>query len=346
LVKVRSLVRALLVAAVAGTTLPSPARADDATEAKDAFERGRQLRARGDCAGAIPLLQRAYEIYPAGLGSVRNRAQCEESLGRFASARRSWLMLKQALATTTDRKYAGWDEDADRAAARLERKVAWLTIDVIVTTPAGAPAPGADVAITVDGQPIAASSIGAALDRDPGPCVIRADAPTAVAPEEERCDLAPGESKQVSLRIVVAPAAPPAQPPAVRAEAVPLAPPAPLAERHEPGGSRAGAWVSLGAGIAGIAGAGIAFAVRQSALSDMSSSCSNYASSPCPASSRAEVQSAMDRGHTASTLADVLAVAGAVGLGAGAVLFVTSRPSHASATLVVSPAGMFAMGSF
>src|ERR1700761_8656544 len=83
--------------AIATTLPPRAARADSAAEAKELFGHARELRGHGDCAGAVPLFRKAYEMYPAGLGSLRNLAECEESLQKFASARHAWLDLKQAL---------------------------------------------------------------------------------------------------------------------------------------------------------------------------------------------------------------------------------------------------------
>jgi hypothetical protein len=98
---------------------PTPARADTRSDAQDLFARGRELRLRGDCANAVPLFQRAFDLYPAGLGSLRNVAECEESLGHLASAREAWLDLGRALLANGDPKYRGWALDAEQGAERL-----------------------------------------------------------------------------------------------------------------------------------------------------------------------------------------------------------------------------------
>ena len=114
------------------------AQADPVSDAKDLFTRGRELRTRGDCAGAVPLFRKAYELYPEGLGSLRNLAECEESLGHFASSRRAWLDL-EARAPHDGRqevRRAGTRTPIE-AAARLAPKLATLTIDVNVVGPGG-----------------------------------------------------------------------------------------------------------------------------------------------------------------------------------------------------------------
>ncbi len=98
---------------------PSPARADGLADGQALFARGRDLRLRGDCANAVPFFRRASEVYPAGLGSLRNLAECEESLGHLAPARRAWLDLGHALLSNHDPKYSGWALDAEQGAERL-----------------------------------------------------------------------------------------------------------------------------------------------------------------------------------------------------------------------------------
>jgi hypothetical protein len=106
----------LLAALLSAST---PARADTRSDAQDLFARGRELRLHGDCASAVPLFRRALDLYPTGLGSLRNFAECEESLGHLASAREAWLDLGRALLTNRDPKYTGWALDAEQGAERL-----------------------------------------------------------------------------------------------------------------------------------------------------------------------------------------------------------------------------------
>ena len=84
---------------IVAASLVAPRVRADPPEAKDLFAQARGLRLQGQCASALPLFRRAYEVYPAGLGSLRNIAECEEEVGHFASARRAWLDLQRALST-------------------------------------------------------------------------------------------------------------------------------------------------------------------------------------------------------------------------------------------------------
>jgi hypothetical protein len=84
---------------VLASSLAAPGVRADPLDAKDMFAQARGLPLQGQCARSLPLFRRAYAMYPAGLGSLRNIAECEEELGHFASARRAWLDLQLALST-------------------------------------------------------------------------------------------------------------------------------------------------------------------------------------------------------------------------------------------------------
>jgi hypothetical protein len=353
-VKVHSL-HAALFGGLMALALPWDARADGGTEAanapnaqgapnpgaaKDLFERGRDLRARGDCAGALPFFQKAYAVYAPGLGSLRNIAVCQEALGHFASARDAWAELKRAVGASTESKYAGWSDDADHAIARLAPKVARVTIDLAVVDPGGEPASTDGVDVTIDGQALTKDRVGDPIDRDPGTFVVRAAGAGLLAPDEQTVVLAAGESKHVPLRVTLAAAPPPRSPGAEPSAAV--------GEREEHGhhGStaRTGAWVALGIGVAGVAGAVASAVVRQSALSDVNANCGGNLAA-CDASKQSTVTSEMNRGRTASTLLTVFGAVGIVGIGTGITLFTISRP-QAQAALTLSPTGVGAVGTF
>lgn len=284
------------------------ARADGAADAKDLFERGRALRAGGDCAGAAPLFRKAYEVYPTGLGSLRNLAECEESLSHWASAKRAWLDLKRGLVVDTSKKYDGWDVDADAAATRLAPKVARLTIHVVGVEAAAAH-------VTLNDEPIDAVLIDTPLERDPGSYVVRARA-TGGAPTEQRLSLAAGDAQNVELRVI-----PPPKPQVVEQPPTAGSGPTPTHSGGEPGGgspNKAIGWVGISLGAAALVGAGISLGVRQAAMDSVDSQCPSHAS--CSSS----LQPTVSRGQTASTLVTALGIGGVVALGIGIVLVVTS----------------------
>jgi hypothetical protein len=338
----------VLFGAVVATASPSAARAANTTDAADAasakelFEHGRDLRARGNCADALPLFQKAYSIYPPGLGSLRNTAVCQEALGRFASARDSWLELRRAVAASNDGKYAGWLEDCDRAATRLAPKIARLTTDLSVFAAGGQATGNDDVDVTVDGQPLSRDRLGVAIDHDPGSYVVRATGAAVSVPGQETIDLAAGDDKRVSLRVTVnRPSAPLAD---EEAASEPSASPG-----VEQGGSpamRTAGWIAVGAGGVGIVGAAVSLVLRQSALGNLKGSCSRYAVAPCDPSFQSTIMSDERLGRTASTLLTVFGIVAGAGAVAGVALLTASGPHRTQTALVLTPAGLGAEGTF
>ena len=201
LIALALLVLALIVA--------SPARADDS---ETFFAQGRTLRAQGKCAEAIVAFRRALDVKPLGLGALRNVAECEEELGEFASARADWWSLRRAVLQSNQPKYDGWDRDAEKAYARLEVKVAHITIQIAGASPDR-------VSVTIDGKPLDPRLIGVELERDLGLHTVEALYGGA-APVTERRSLGVGAHEVVTLTIPGAKAGdmpltttPPAQPP-------------------------------------------------------------------------------------------------------------------------------------
>jgi len=320
---------AALVAILALTLVPAPAQADPVSDAKDLFERGRELRAKGDCASATVVFRKAYGLYPDGLGSLRNLAECEAALGHFASARRAWLDLSRALVTRPDRKYDGWDKDAADAAASLAPKLATVSIELTTVDAAGRPAAPGGVDVTLDGESLAATLMGTPLDRDPGRHTVRASGARVVEAVEQSVDLVAGDAKRVELRVVVTPRTTPGPtvPPPL-----PVIPPSTGDDDAERARStkRTIGWTALGVGSAALVGAAISLGIRQSALGTLNGQCSTH--TECPLS----LQSTVSRGQAASTAFDVLGILGLVGVGSGVALLATS--GHApQARLVVTP---------
>jgi hypothetical protein len=328
-------------AVLASTLAGGVARADPVSDAKDLFARGRDLRASGDCASAVVAFRKAYALYPAGLGSLRNTAECEEQIGHFASSRRAWLDLKRALVTTRDRKYDGWDHDADDAAARLAPKVATLTVDVNVAGPNGDTVPADSVEVTVNGEKLPTTLLGTALDRDPGEYVVRVTGANVSNELSRDVTLTAGDGKRVALHVVLKQVeAPPKTGGRLPGGEQPFV----AHGADDPGaGRRTAGWITVAFGGAALVGAGISLIVRQTALSDLQTQCPNYASGgPCDISLKPTV----DRGGTASLLFDVLGVAGLVAVAGGIVLVTTSAAHGERAALVIGPASATAVWRF
>jgi hypothetical protein len=315
-----------VAAAIALSTLgvAPTASADPESEAKDLFARARDMRTKGDCAGAVPLFQKAYKVYPNAIGSLRNIAECEETLGHYASARRAWLDIKRALVTLAqDPKYDGWDKDAQDAAARLQPKVATVVVDVIVKSPQGeAPAnEKTGVEVFVNGENLGTTLVGTPLERDPGNYKVRVQAQYA-QPAEQDVTLTAGDTKHVTLNLV-------------------QTPPSKGPEEIDTGkGKRTAGIVMMGVGGAALVGSLVTFLIRNGKKSDLEAACPNYETQPCKESSRSAAQDAVDGGKTMSTLTTVFLVAGGVSLGAGVGLYLWGASSKEPGT---PPTGSLAL---
>jgi len=305
-------------------SVASTASADPENEAKDLFARARDLRTQNDCAGAVPLFRRAYKVYPNGLGSLRNVAECEDQLGHYASSRRAWLDIKRALVTLPqDTKYDGWDKDAQDAAARLLPKVATVFVDVIVKSPQGE-GPANDksgVEVFVNGESLGTSLVGTPLERDPGNYRVRVQAQYAT-PVEQEVALTAGDSKHVTLRLI-------------------QTPPAVAGEEVDTGKTkRTAGVVVMAVGGAALVGGLITAIVRGGAKSDVDTACGpSYTN--CPRT----LSDTVDRGKLMSTLTTVFLITGGVAVAGGAGLYIWGANSKEKApdaagtqgSLVVTP---------
>jgi hypothetical protein len=313
---IRSACAVLLGVAIASSSFPTTAAPED--DAKDLFARGRTLRAAGDCAAAVPIFRKAHALHPAGLGSLRNVAECEEALGHPAAARRAWLDLHRALAVVTDAKYDGWREDAAAAASRLQARVARITI-LVRWEIAIADRPRPRLRITLDDEPLAETLLGVPLERDPGRHVVRIEG--GAKPVEEVVTLGPGEAREVLLGVE------------------PRGEPTDRTERPagRPVGQTVG-WVALGVSGAAAVGTALAIGLRQAALSDLELVCPDYASGRCADEA---ARDPVDRGRRAATAANVFGAITLVGLASGLTLVLTNpTPSRSIGALQVSPFGV------
>jgi hypothetical protein len=300
-VKSSNLAASALLALAA--TLGAPARAEDS---ESFFAQGRTLRAHGKCAEAIVAFRHALDLKPQGLGSLRNVAECEEEIGEFASARSDWWSLRRAVLQSNEPKYQGWERDAEQAYARLEPKMARLTVKL-----AGLALER--VRISIDGKPLDPRLIGVELERDLGAHTVEAFY-GGVAPVTEKRTLAAGAREVVTLAI-----------PALTAgEGGATSGDAPAEPGNRP--LRTAGVAMLAAGGVGAVGAAIALGVRQSALAQFDVCAPAYQG--CPPSLR----SALTRGQTASTFLGVFGVVAGVGIVSGIPMSVLgSRPRDPTA---------------
>jgi serine/threonine-protein kinase len=143
------------------------ARADDAAAAQALFDDARRLLADHRTAEACAKLEESQRLDP-GIGTLYHFADCEERLGKTASA---WAAFR---AVASEARAAGQSARATAAegrAASLEPRLARLMVD-----------PGAEVGtpglqVSRDGEPVGSGQWSTAIPVDPGPHLIEARAP-------------------------------------------------------------------------------------------------------------------------------------------------------------------------
>ncbi|EYF03215.1 Hypothetical protein CAP_5719 [Chondromyces apiculatus DSM 436] len=292
------------------TTVAAPSWAID-SDAQAFFAQGRQLRGEGRCTDAILAFRRAFDLYPQGLGALRNIAECEEELGQFASARVSWWSLRRAALQSNEPKYEGWETDAESAYKRLESKVARLTVHLKGEGQAQAE-------LNIDGRPLDPRLLGVEIERDVGPHQLTLTYGGA-APVVRHIELTAGEREAVTLDIPRPVAV--TQTPTVKK---------PGGDEDEPAkGSKAmriAGIAAMSVGGASAVGAVVSVLLRNAALGEIEETCPDYQG--CNPS----LESTESRGRTAATLVNVFGAVAIVGVGVGVPLFVLgSRSSSPSA---------------
>lgn len=139
---------------LAGALCAPSARADASAAADALFRQGREALERGDAQSACVYFADSYKLEPT-VGTLLNLAACSSTLGRTASALDS---TKEAL----DRMRPGDDRRsmAQAEAARLRAIVPHVKLDISSEC--------AEPALSHDGKPLPASTVGLAFAVDPG----------------------------------------------------------------------------------------------------------------------------------------------------------------------------------
>ena len=190
------------------TTAPAFAQrsATDIETARQLYNQGIELRDRGDMRGALEKLKAAHALGNTPITGVE-LCKTHASLAQPVEAREVCLGVGRIppLAGETPRSQDARNE-ATRIAEDMRPKIAIVRLHIM-----GVP-PGREPIVMVDGAPVPNAALGEARAVNPGKHDVSAR--VGNGPEtRSQVDLAPGESKDITLP-VTAPAqeAPPAQP--------------------------------------------------------------------------------------------------------------------------------------
>ncbi|HEX7670442.1 MAG TPA: hypothetical protein VF395_12690 [Polyangiaceae bacterium] len=269
---------------------------DDLERARALFRQGLSLEAAGNWAAALSKFEDVGKVKLTP--QVRfHTARCNEQLGRLNEALGEYRLAEYE---------AGQQGLPDLAAISQSRQALETRVPkVLIRRGAGAES----ARIELDGVALGESQIGQPFAVDPGPHTVVAKLggdkqfqQSAVVKESETAEI-----------LLVAPADTGATP----ATGTPAggAASASGADDAKVSNSSALPWIVGGVGVAGLAGAGIFYALRAGAKSDLDNGCRG---SVCPES----LHSTQDSGKTYSTLTMVSLGVGVVGVGVATYLFV------------------------
>jgi len=142
------------------------------------------------CNEARDAFKRAYALYPAGLGALRNLAYVEQNLGLIASAARDFRELVRRAPLDPNPARRLWAEFAQKEFEALAPRIPRLTIEVPKRPP--------ETELLLDDNPLPEAGWGAALELDPGSHALEARAP-GHAPFQARFELEEREQKKISV---------------------------------------------------------------------------------------------------------------------------------------------------
>ena len=167
-------------AAICPTARAADASEENKTIATDLFDKGVKLMEKyhcddsptdqDACEQARDDFKRAYELYPAALGALRNLAYVEKGLGMTASAARDFREVARKAPLDPKPERHQWAEFAKNEVKQLEPRVPHLTVKVPTDRPAG-------MKVTLDGAPLLEAAWDTQIDVDPGKHEVHAEAP-------------------------------------------------------------------------------------------------------------------------------------------------------------------------
>lgn len=327
---------------LAGSALAAGVAPGDATpaqkkEATDHFTTGKHALEAKNWEKAILELRASLDVVDSPNARLElARALREAGNGGEAYAEYGRVIEGATRLAAKEERYAKTAEAATTERAELEPKLAF-----VVVTLAHAPD---DAVLKVGGRTIPPAEAV-------GPIVVPAGAVDVVLSDATGKELARQTvNATVGQKSPVALDAQPPPPPPKNAKADPDD--KPPADAHNPADTgvtsgpnklRTYSYVAGGVGVAGLAMFTIFGLMDNSTYNDLNSACVN---GRCPSSKQSEI----DSGRTQQTIANVGLVVGAVGVAAGATLFVLSlqkpaSPAAPTTGLVVSPGFVGLRGS-
>lgn len=289
---------------------PAAAQNADLAQAKKWFNEAAAADKKGDCRTAVELYRKALAVKETPQLHLRV-GTCQDKLGDLAGAEASY---EKAVARA---EQAGAKDALDVAKEELEKirpRVPRVTFTMT--------APPADLALQLDGQALAASSLETALPLNPGEHRVVAE--SGKARFDKGFTLA--ERERITIPIDL--------PGATSAAPQPVAPEAPTTppEGDTGGGANVPAIALLAGGGAALVGGVVLVIVSFAKDSSIDDDCGGPDRPSCPESAREDIESRIDSVNLFRGLGFGLAGAGLVAAGIGTTLLVTSSTSAEGAS--------------
>lgn len=172
--------------------------------ATDLFDQGVKLMERGrcdaapvgdapSCSAAAESFQRAFDLYPDGLGALRNLAYVEKSLGRVASSARHFRELARRAPLDPRPARQLWADFARTELSGLEPRVPHLVVTIEAAPPR--------TVATLDGTELPRETWGTALELDPGEHALHVEGPGRVS-FDQRLSIGEGESRALTVSLL------------------------------------------------------------------------------------------------------------------------------------------------
>jgi hypothetical protein len=335
----------VLVTALLSSPLTALAQDDQRAAARDLATSGIEAFKEGKYDQALDNFTKAESLFHA-LPHLLFIARSQAKLGHYVKAREAYMKVtKEVLPANASQAARDAQSSASSEVSNIEPKIGRVTINVEGKDKAK------DLAVTIDGAPIASVLIGVPTAIDPGDHQIEAVA-TGLRGKAQ-VTVAAGQRQDVALKLendasalppaaVAAPGAvpaeapPPGAVPPPNAGTSPIATPPPGNPPADQGGGgangmRIGSYVAFGVGAIGLVGGTVFMLQSASKHSDANKLCT-LPGGACDTSVESKVKSLDSDSSSARTLGVVGYAVGAVGIGAGVTLFVLSskRQSHAA----------------
>jgi hypothetical protein len=273
------------------------AHGDTPDPADTLFRQGRASADAGDYARACVAFGESLKLDPAP-GTLLNLADCEEHMGRVASAWGHFLRVESVLPATDERR-----DIAHGRAAMLAPRVPWMTITLAPDTPR-------DARVFRDDVEMAGARLAVPLPVDPGPHSV-----LVVAPSREAKTFTVAAVERETTRVVASTGDPIGPHDVSRPE------PSSHAASH------AAPWLL---GAAGVVSLGIGTYFGSRALVERSWSDASCTGGVC---SNAAALGEYDSARSDARASDVALGIGIVALGVGGyLLLVSGREAHAANT--------------